>query len=43
MDEKSPANTVAGAELRQLVERIECLEEGRKALADDFQTSRRLS
>jgi hypothetical protein len=31
MDEKSPADLETGAELRQLVERIECLEEGRKA------------
>ena len=35
MDETSPADTVAGAELRQLIERIERLEEERKALADD--------
>ena len=35
MDETSPADTVAGAELRQIIERIERLEEERKALADD--------
>lgn len=32
----SPADTIAGAELRQIIERIERLEEERKAIADDI-------
>ncbi|MER9560638.1 DUF2312 domain-containing protein [Mesorhizobium sp. M0571] len=36
MDETSPQSTVAAAELRQLIERIERLEEEKATLADDI-------
>lgn len=39
MDDTSPADTVAGAELRQLIERIERLEEEKKTISDDFHIS----
>jgi len=36
MDETSPKDTVAAGELRQLIERIERLEEDKQAIADDI-------
>ena len=43
MADEITAQTVAAGQLRSIIERIERLEEEKKTISDDFQTSRRFS